>query len=44
MLSRLPIEEKLSSEDEFEEKICLIRSTFADGKLTLNIEKIRDKQ
>ena len=40
-LSRLPINEMLSSEDENEEKICAIRSMLNDGKLSLNIEKIR---
>ena len=40
-LSRLPIEEKQSFEDEFEEKICAIKSNLANGKLKLNVEMIR---
>ena len=40
-LSRLPIVEKQSLEDEFEEKICAIKSNLMNGKLNLNIEKIR---
>jgi hypothetical protein len=43
MLSRLPIEGEQSSEDANEEKICMIRSMFENGKLTLNIDLIREE-
>lgn len=43
MLSRLPIDESPSSEDKIEEKVCLIKSNFADAKLKLNIDLIREQ-
>jgi hypothetical protein len=43
MLSRLPVNEKQSVEDEKEEKVGAIREMMSEGKFVLNVEKIREE-